>query len=225
MTAHVALVALTKRFIDGDRALVAVDDVSLELARGETTLLVGPSGSGKTTLLTLMAGLASPTSGEVHIDGERISRYREHHRTAYRRDHVGVVLQDLLLVPDLDALDNVLLPSVPVGVRAEDVARARALLARFGVAERARTRASRLSGGERQRIALARALLRSPSILLFDEPTAHLDDASTATFLAVLAEERDASRTIVVATHDPRVITGLDGARVVRMQSGRLVPS
>ncbi len=223
MSALITLSSVTKRFTDGDGTLVAVDAVDLELEAGSTTLLVGPSGSGKTTLLTLIAALSAPTSGEIHVDGKAVSRYREHHRTAFRRDHLGVVLQDLLLVPDLDALDNVLLPRVPLGITRDDVTRAEALLTRVGIATRRGTHTRKLSGGERQRIALARALLGSPSILLFDEPTAHLDDANTTILLGLLAEEHETGRTIVIATHDPRVIEGIASARVVRMRAGRLV--
>lgn len=223
MSALIVLDAVTKRFADGDGALTAVDAVDLSIEGGSATLLVGPSGSGKTTLLTLVAALSAPTSGEIRIDGKAVSRYREHHRTAFRREHLGVVLQDLLLVPDLDALDNVLLPRVPLGITREDVRRAEILLARVGLAKRRGTHAQKLSGGERQRIALARALLGSPAILLFDEPTAHLDDANTATLLALLEEERIAGRTLVIATHDPRVIDGIAGVRIVRMRGGRLV--
>lgn len=222
MTAIISLVAVTKRHADGEGTLTAIDAVTLDIEKGSTVFLVGPSGSGKTSLLMLIAGLSSPTSGEVHVAGEPVSRYREHHRTAFRRDHFGIVLQDLLLVPDLDALDNVLLPNVPLGISGEDIARAHALLARFGLAVREGTKSARLSGGERQRVALARALLRSPEILLLDEPTAHLDDASTTSLLGTLAEEREAGRTIVIATHDPRLLERDDGL-IVRMRGGRLV--
>lgn len=223
MSAALELRSVTKKHADGEGVLVAVHDVSFSLERGSATLLAGPSGSGKTTLLMMMAALSSPTSGEVHVLGQPVSRFREHHRTAFRRDHLGVVLQDLLLVPDLDALDNVLLPSVPLGISDSDVTRAHALLGRLGLAVRKGTKSERLSGGERQRVALARALLRSPEILLLDEPTAHLDDESTASLLDALYQEREAGRTIVIATHDPRLLEGFEGRAVFRMRAGRIV--
>src|SRR5258708_7522060 len=143
MLAHMVVVAwhvaarvqnVVKRIWDGRERRILLDDVSFELARGELVILRGPSGSGKTTLLAIVGAMLSPTSGEVHIDGEATSRLREAHRAEVRRRKVGFVFQDLQLVDGLTARENVLLPRVPDGVRPEDERRATALLERFGLA-------------------------------------------------------------------------------------------
>jgi ABC-type lipoprotein export system ATPase subunit len=168
---------VVKRIWDGSERRTVLDDVSFDLARGELVVVRGPSGSGKTTLLAIVGAMLSPSSGEVHLDGEPTSRLREGHRAEVRRRKVGFVFQDLQLVDGLTSRENVLLPRVPDGVRPEDEQRATALLERFGLGAVANVNAKSLSGGERQRVALARALINDPPLLVLDEPTAHLDDA------------------------------------------------
>jgi len=174
---------VTKKIWDGRDRRVVIDAASLEIDAGEWIVLRGPSGSGKTTLLSIIGAMSRPTSGEVFFAGEPTSRLRDAHRAELRRTTVGFVFQDLQLIEDLNAEENVLLPFIPVGVKTQHRARATALLERFGVASLAHTRAKQLSGGERQRVAIARALLGSPKLLLLDEPTAHLDDARAAQLL------------------------------------------
>ena len=214
---------VTKKIWDGRERRVVLDDVSFEIARGEVVVVRGPSGSGKTTLLAIVGAMLSPTSGEVHVDGEATSRLREGHRAEVRRKKVGFVFQDLQLVDALDARANVLLPRVPDGVTAKDEQRAEALLERLGVASIAHTRARSLSGGERQRVALARALINDPALLVLDEPTAHLDDAraeGVASELAKLAEE---GRAVLVATHDARITGSSAVTRVLDLAGGKLL--
>lgn len=215
---------VTKRYLDGDRRLVAVDRVSLSIARRELVALRGPSGSGKTTLLGLMGGMIAPTSGEVAVLGESIVHLRDRHRTELRRAKIGFVFQELALVPDMTLIENVLLPLVPTGgASASEKARALALLDRFGLAARAAERAARLSGGERQRGAIVRALVRDPAILLLDEPTAHLDLANAREVVTSLAALRDEGRAIVCATHDPRLADDRRVDRAIAIADGRLV--
>lgn len=215
---------VVKRVRDGAERRTVLDGVSFEIARGELVVVRGPSGSGKTTLLAIVGAMLSPTSGEVFLDGEATSRLREAHRAEVRRRKVGFVFQDLQLVDDLSALDNVLLPRVPDGVRREDETRALALLDRFGLGARARGKARALSGGERQRVALARALLADPPLLVLDEPTAHLDDARAVAIADELAGLARDGRAVLVATHDPRVVQGGAVSRVLDLVAGRLVP-
>lgn len=215
---------VVKRVWDGRARRAVLDGVSFEVARGELVVVRGPSGSGKTTLLAVVGAMLTPTSGEVHLDGEPTSRLRDPHRAAVRRRKVGFVFQDLQLLDDLSALDNVLLPFVPLGISKADEARGRELLARFQVEKLAHVRARSLSGGERQRVALARALAFDPSLLVLDEPTAHLDDENASGIASALGELAEAGRAVLVATHDARVTGGARRARVLDLAGGRLVP-
>lgn len=214
---------VVKRVRDGRERRTVLDGVSFDLARGELVVVRGPSGSGKTTLLAIVGAMLSPTSGEVHLDGEPTSRLRESHRAEVRRRKVGYVFQDLQLVDGLTARENVLLPRVPDGVRREDEARADALLARFGLASVAKNRARSLSGGERQRVALARALLNDPALLVLDEPTAHLDDANAKAIADDLADLVRDGRAVLAATHDARLVSAEPVARVLDLAGGKLV--
>jgi putative ABC transport system ATP-binding protein len=214
---------VVKRIWDGRERRTVLDDVSFDLARGELVVVRGPSGSGKTTLLAIVGAMLSPSSGEVHLDGEPTSRLREAHRAEVRRRKVGFVFQDLQLVDGLTSRENVLLPRVPDGVRPQDETRATALLERFGLASVADVDAKSLSGGERQRVALARALINDPPLLVLDEPTAHLDDAramSIAEELATLVASDN--RAVLVATHDPRLAKSAGVSRILDLVAGKL---
>lgn len=211
-----------KRIWDGRERRTVLDDVSFDLARGELIVVRGPSGSGKTTLLAIVGAMLSPSSGEVHIDGEPTSRLRETHRAEVRRRKVGFVFQDLQLVDGLTSRENVLLPRIPDGVRPEDEARATELLERFGLAKVSRVDAKSLSGGERQRVALARALINGPSLLVLDEPTAHLDDARAMSIAEELAAVAGDNRAVLVATHDPRLAKSAGVSRVMDLVAGKL---
>lgn len=208
---------MSKRVRDGDgearRTVLA--DVSFSVERGELVVLRGPSGSGKTTLLAVVGGMLSPTSGEVYLDGEPTSRLREAHRAEVRRRKVGFLFQDLQLIDALTALENVLLPEVPLhAVTRAREDRALALLKRFGVDRLAATPARSLSGGERQRVGIAALLAQDPPLLLLDEPVAHLDHA---TAVAVLADLRRAftGRTVVMVSHRPDGVDDFD--RIVEL--------
>jgi ABC-type lipoprotein export system ATPase subunit len=222
--AFLEAVSVTRRFRDGESVQTAIDAVSLGVEPGSFVSIAGPSGSGKSTLLGLLGGIITPTDGDVKIAGESIVAMRDHHRTRHRRDHVGVLLQGLALVPTMSVLENVLLPLVPTGgARHEDVERARALLERMSLTEKERRPSSLLSGGERQRAAIARALITRPRALLLDEPTAHLDDENAKRVLDLLAELKDSGHAILIATHDPRVLARPDLTRIERIDGGRLV--
>lgn len=211
---------VVKRVPDGRARRTVLDGVSFVLPEGTFAVLRGPSGAGKTTLLSLAGGLASPTSGEVLVRGEATSRLRDRARAELRRREVGYMFQDLQLIDRLTVLENVLLPIVPVGVRAGDRVHARKLLDRFGIGSHAEAPASRLSGGERQRAALARALVHSPSLLLLDEPTAHLDVENADLLLAELASLAKEGKGVLVASHDDRVLP--HASLTLTLASGKL---
>ncbi|HMJ50568.1 MAG TPA: ABC transporter ATP-binding protein [Polyangiaceae bacterium] len=197
---------VSKRVSDGRSRREVLKRISLDLHPGEMLLVRGPSGSGKTTLLAILGGMLLPTSGEVWLGGEAISRLRDHQRAEVRRAKIGFLFQDFGLIEGMTVLDNVLLPLVPPG-RAEGaaVSRARSLLDQLGIGGLARANVTSLSGGERQRVALARARIGGPEILLLDEPTAHLDTSRAEGLMADLAELCEKGAAILVASHDARV--------------------
>ncbi|HVJ92562.1 MAG TPA: ABC transporter ATP-binding protein [Labilithrix sp.] len=214
---------VVKRVRDGATRRTVLDDVSFEVMGGELVIVRGPSGSGKTTLLAIVGAMLSPTSGEVHLDGEPTSRLREAHRAEIRRKKVGFVFQDLQLVDGLTSLRNVLLPRVPDGVRSADEARARSLLEQRGLGAVADATAKGLSGGERQRVAICRALMNDPKLLVLDEPTAHLDDANAVAIADELAALAKDGRALLVATHDARIAKSAGVSRVLDLAGGKLM--
>jgi len=197
-------------------------DISFDIAPGETVAIVGRSGSGKSTLLHLAAGIDVPTSGSVFVRGRSLDALSETHRAKLRRDEVGFVFQLFHLLPHLTVKDNVALPELIAGVR-ETSFRARlfALLERVGLEDRAADPVGRLSGGETQRVAICRALLRRPALLLADEPTGSLDDASGQRVMELMfqlvAEE---GTTLVYVTHSQELATLAD--HIFRLHSGIL---
>lgn len=205
------LKGVKKRYRDGDAQIHALGSadgpgIDLQIEEGAFALLLGPSGSGKTTLLSLLGGMILPTEGDVIVAGRSVVHLRDHHRTAWRREHVGFVFQDLGLLAGMSLLENITLPSVPLGGPGkEHRERAMALLEQFGLADRAKTPIERLSGGQKQRGALARALLSKPKLLLLDEPTAHVDADNAALMLDALGALREQGTAIVASTHDQRL--------------------
>ena len=198
----------------------ALRDVSVEVRRGEFVGIAGPSGSGKSTLLHLLAGLDTPTAGEVTIVGNDLSTLSARQRTALRRDHVGIVFQRFHLLPSLSARANVALPLVEQGLSKRDRRdRADDLLSRVGLADRADHRPGALSGGEQQRVAVARALACEPALVIADEPTGELDTDTGRRVLSLLSEVAE-DRAVVVASHDDRALAAAD--RVVRLRDGTL---
>jgi len=186
--------------------LSILNGVSLTLERGDAVAVMGPSGSGKSTLLYILGALEPPTSGRVTLDGHDPYALGERAQAAFRNEHIGFVFQDHSLLPQCSVLENVLSPTLVAPAAASDpsadAARARDLLARVGLADRLDHRPAELSGGEKQRAALARALIRNPTLLLCDEPTGNLDRTAADAVAALLLELHAAARTIlVVVTH------------------------
>jgi len=187
----------------------AVRGISLEVAPGDFLAIVGPSGSGKSTLLHLLGAVDSPTSGAVFLDGSDVTSMSDPERARFRLEHVGLVFQRFHLLPMLTALENVELPMAEAGLaRRERLARAEALLARVGLADRMRHRPGEISGGPRQRVAVARALANSPALLLADEPTGELDRTTSAGMLELFQSLNEEGTAIVVATHDLQLAEG-----------------
>ncbi len=196
---------VSKRF-ESQGALVVLEDVSLTVAPGEAAAIMGPSGCGKSTLLYILGALEPPTRGTVTLKGTNPYALDERRQAAFRGAHVGFVFQDHLLLPQLSALDNVLVPALASTDRSDGdaPARARALLAAVGLEARLTHRPAELSGGERQRVALARALIRRPSVVLCDEPTGNLDRRSADAVGELLARlPGDQQAALVVVTHSP----------------------
>lgn len=198
---------LSKQYATARGAVAVLEDVSLQVARGDSVAIMGPSGCGKSTLLYMLGALERPSSGTVSIDGQDPFALTEAAQAAFRNAHIGFVFQDHLLLPQLSAVDNVVAPSL-VAVppeSAQDVrARAVALLTQVGLQDRLDHRPAELSGGERQRVAIARALIRRPSLLLCDEPTGNLDRTSADGIADLLAGLQQVRAMMVVAvTHSP----------------------
>jgi putative ABC transport system ATP-binding protein len=219
----VAVRGLTKSYREGDAERVVLRGVDAAIGRGEFVAVAGRSGSGKSTLLNLLSGIDEPTAGEVIVDGTAITALSERERTLFRRRRVGFIFQFFNLIPTLTVEENLLLPLELTGRTDRDArAEAGALLAEVGLADRARTFPDRLSGGEQQRVAVARALVHAPDLILADEPTGNLDTASAQAVLALLARlSRERKKTVIAATHSLELARLAD--RVLLLRDGRLV--
>ena len=221
----IELMGLSKRYREGDQLHTVLDGASARIAAGERVAILGPSGSGKSTLLNLISGIDLPDSGSVHVGGIALTALTERERTLFRRERVGFVFQFFNLLPTLTVLENLLLPvELAGGVGASGEERARHLLERVGLANRAATFPDRLSGGEQQRVAIARALAHEPELLLADEPTGNLDEDMGAAVAGLLDElVTTQGSTLVVVTHSLDLARRMD--RVLRIDHGRLVES
>jgi len=214
---------LTRVYVEGGREHAVLRGAAAVIRRGELAVLLGRSGSGKSTLLNLIAGIDLPTAGEVVIDGVPLSRLDERRRTLFRRDHIGFVFQFFNLLPTLTVEENLLLPLELKGrVGAAGRQAARALLGEVGLADRGGSFPDRLSGGEQQRLAVARALVHDPLLVLADEPTGNLDLETGLAVLELLDRlTRRAGKTMIMVTHSPEVVGLAD--RVFRIVGCRLV--
>lgn len=211
---------LSKSYPMEGAAVPVLHRLSLRIAAGEFVAILGPSGSGKSTLLALLGCLDLPSAGDVLIRGRRVSDLPETELARVRNRELGFVFQSFHLLAHCDALANVELPLLYAGAR-DARERARALLARVGLADRMRHLPSQLSGGQRQRVAIARALANRPSLLLADEPTGNLDSRSGMEILGLFEELHREGGTIVLVTHDPAVASR--ARRVIRMGDGRVL--
>jgi len=215
---------LVRQFKSGDRTIKPVNGVSFELEKGSLASIVGKSGSGKSTLLSLLGALDKPTSGDVVVDGVSLAGLPDGKLTEYRRRDIGFVFQQFNLIPNLSAVDNVMLPMEFAGVRkSARLQRAKELLEQVQLdPEKQSRKTNRLSGGEQQRVAIARALANEPKLILADEPTGNLDEQTGEHIIELLSSlSRDHNTTILVVTHDRSLAQKTE--RCFRLQQGRLV--
>jgi putative ABC transport system ATP-binding protein len=214
---------LKKSFKSGDNTVTAVNGINLSIPQGTFAAIVGKSGSGKSTLLSLLGALDKPSSGSIEVDGNDITKMNDQKLIAYRRGTIGFIFQNYSLIPNLTALENVMLPMEFAGVRpAERQKKAEELLEQVGITGNEQQRKpSRLSGGQQQRVAIARALANNPKLILADEPTGNLDSKTGKVIFDLLHNlTRNQKTTIIVVTHDLEIAGKTD--KVVNLRDGKL---
>jgi len=211
---------IVRTFEIGDNKIEVLRGVSLEVQHGEKLFLVGPSGAGKTSLLYTLAGLEKPNQGQVFIDGESLYELPRREQAKVRNARMGYVFQSFFLMPELTALENVMVPALIGGRQGQD--RALELLDRVGLGARSGHLPNELSGGEQQRVAIARSLINEPDIIFADEPTGNLDSKTGVAVMELLMELADEKeRTLLVVTHDNQLAE--QGERMVTLVDGRIV--
>jgi putative ABC transport system ATP-binding protein len=222
MNSVVALEDVVKEFQQGTATVKALDGVTMAVDQGAFTVIVGPSGSGKSTLLNMIGALDRPTRGTVCIDGTDLSRVSESELTVHRSRKIGFVFQQFNLIPNLTALENVMLPMEFIGRDAKSArARAEALLTQVGMGHRMDHTPARLSGGEQQRVAIARALANDAPVILADEPTGSLDSATGKEIIQLFKQlVTEEGKTVIVITHDPSI--GEEADRLIRIRDGKV---
>jgi len=213
---------VTKSFPAGEGVVEVLRGIDFDVPAGELTMLVGPSGCGKTTLISIIAGILTPTGGEVEIYGTPITQVSDAEKVAFRRSNVGFIFQQYNLLPALTAAENAAIPLVAAGMpMARAAGSASAILERIGMGAHRAKLPNQLSGGQQQRVAIARALVHAPRLIVCDEPTAALDAESGQTVLEILKDAALASdRAIIVVTHDTRIYSFAD--RIASMEDGRI---
>jgi len=221
MNTEISLRDLRREFVEGDKLHRVLDGIDADFARGETVAMRGRSGSGKSTLLNLVGGIDAPDAGSVTVAGIELTGLNERDRTLFRRKHIGFVYQSFNLVPTLDVADNIRLVLELNNVQSRTAdSRIDELLAAVGLADRAASFPDVLSGGEQQRVAIARALCHKPAVLLADEPTGNLDEATAESILELLDTlVKQNGGTMLIATHSTRVASYCD--RVLELHDGR----
>jgi len=221
----IALRGITKTFPVPSGTFTALDDVSIEMGKGDFTVVMGQSGSGKSTLLGLLSGIDRPTKGEVIVGNVLVHTLSERQMSSWRGKSVGIVFQFFQLLPTLTAAENVMLPmdfcsTWPVSERRD---RAMSLLSRLGIADQADKFPAKLSGGQQQRVAIARALANEPTVLLADEPTGNLDSKTASAILELFAGLAEEGQTVVMVTHEAGAVSL--ASRAITLSDGRVVSS
>ncbi|MFO8100844.1 MAG: ABC transporter ATP-binding protein [Dehalococcoidia bacterium] len=215
----ISLRGLTKNYQEGDRTRKVLGQLDADFGRGERVALLGRSGTGKSTLLNLISGIDVPTSGDIRIDGHDITRLSERDRTLFRRKNIGFIYQFFNLIPTLTVIENVLLPLQLNNQK--DTEKAFSLLEEVGLQDRLETYPDRLSGGEQQRVAMVRALVHEPLLILADEPTGNVDAETSRQILGIMdGLIRKEGKTLIIVTHSPEAAAIAD--RVLTLKEGRL---
>lgn len=213
---NISIKNLTKIYGKGESEIKALDDVSFDLDSGEFVVVLGPSGSGKSTLLNILGGMDKATSGNVSISGKEITSLSEKELALYRRNDIGFVFQFYNLMPNLTALENVMLAARKGGMKATTA------LKKVGLQERAKNFPSQLSGGEQQRVSIARAIVKKPNLLLCDEPTGALDSVTGKNIVRLLLElAKDSDNTVILVTHNSNLALVAD--HVIRLSDGKII--
>ena len=217
----VRLDGVTKVYGFGEAATMALDNVSLEVKKGEFVAIMGPSGSGKSTLMNMIGLLDHPTTGTYHLSGDDVSNFKDKKLAHIRRDRIGFIFQSFNLLPRLNALENVSLPLVyRTFDKVKRLNKAAKMLENVGLADRQYFMPNQLSGGQVQRVAVARALVNQPSLILADEPTGNLDTHNSAEIMELLSEIHKAGNTIIMITHNPELAEYAE--RIITMVDGRI---
>jgi len=204
--------------------VVAVKDASIKVDEGEVVVLQGPSGSGKTTLLSMIGCQTKPNRGEVIINENRVSKLPDRFLNTFKRENIGFIFQNYQLIPDINVIDNIMLPMLPSGIPyKERIVRAEALMRQFDLMKRRTFDVKNLSGGEQQRVAIARAMINQGKIILADEPTAHLDTKLTGEFLEMISDLKKHQYTVVISSHDNEIINHAVVTKIYTMKDGQVV--
>lgn len=218
------IVELSKIFQSDDHKVIALKKISFDISDGTFAVIIGKSGSGKSTLLSMMGALDQPTSGKILVDDRDIAKISDRRAISYRRDEIGFIFQNYNLIPNLTALENVMLPMEFAGVKFIDrEQRAKSLLKKVGLDEKKQSRRpGKLSGGEQQRVAIARALANRPRIILADEPTGNLDTVTGSLIVGLLKKMAKDEETIVIAvTHDEAIAQQAE--KIIKLKDGKIV--
>jgi putative ABC transport system ATP-binding protein len=221
----IQLSGITKTFNVGKpNEFHALNGIDLEVALNEVSVFIGPNGSGKTTLLSILGCMSRPTSGRIWLKGRELTSLPERFAVEIRRETFGFIFQNYNLIKGITVLENTMLPAYPTGIKYREIRdRALSLLESLGMGSKTQERVEHLSGGEQQRAAIARALVNGPSIVIADEPTAHLDSELAQRLLDIFAGFKEEGKTILIACHDPLVFESPVVDRVISMRDGRIV--
>ncbi len=204
--------------------VTALDNINLKFNEGELIVLKGSSGSGKSTILSLLAALSKPTSGEVIVDDKRISKLPDNFASSFRRENIGFIFQKYNLIPTLSVKENILLPLIPNNPDQDECdSKLKTVLDQFNISHKKESIVKTLSGGEQQRVAISRALINNPKIIIADEPTANLDEKLSLDFCDILKNLKTHNKTIIVATHDPIFFDLEFVDKIIEIKNGNII--